>query len=634
MAIWAAATSGATAIPILMLACLLARIWSGPEATSLWVELVAHRCQEIKTNCTDNEAALRAAQQDITRSHLADWDASARAWLRTADEARAMQQTQLMLMINNSKLPVSNNRNTYQSVIDSSTLALLSMEKLVKGQPQRAENGAFLLGLSSWHLYPDMAVYGSVTQKIDQNDNLFPTGTMVTLGLESNLGIDEGIHWSLPLAYLRYYGDPIQSSRSTGHDALRVSMDQLFYVALGSLFSDWVERSHDLKKALKLFDLSESFKRAETYEDTQVIDSPKNRQQLQESGWLNLLTKTAASYLDLRQRDKDFSDKLMALGRRRFRSFLAPPKNRLPPYFGLRQPSVFFPLLKNNEKRINILRQFAEKSKVDRYKVIIRYKHIGSRNETFQQGGRKEQSGREHYSAYAYASVFPCPESPPAGANSAPGYQLLRHKRWIATDWRKDDVLRLSSEWVSTHKYNNTHHERKSGKKLAIRTADDRLRDRPRGLLRLLKLHKYAVCKCTNSCTSKCLCNYFADGCIHECFYSIQGHTCDKQTRSPRMVSLSKKISTILAMDEDCVREHPWTFVDHCRKSNSIRNLEDGFYDEIYDRYENTWESDKVDHVWNLRGAPWNTKDEHGRTEAIHLKLIYGDPTTAALKYP
>lgn len=82
-----------------------------------------------------------------------------------------------------------------------------------------------------------MAIYGSVTRKIEQNDELFPTGTMVTLGLESNLGIDDGIYWSLPLTYLRYYGDPIKSSRSTGHDASRISIDQLFYVALGSLFS-------------------------------------------------------------------------------------------------------------------------------------------------------------------------------------------------------------------------------------------------------------------------------------------------------------------------------------------------------------------------------------------------------------
>jgi hypothetical protein len=38
--IWAAATSGKRAIAVHLLACMLARIWKGPEAISVWVELV------------------------------------------------------------------------------------------------------------------------------------------------------------------------------------------------------------------------------------------------------------------------------------------------------------------------------------------------------------------------------------------------------------------------------------------------------------------------------------------------------------------------------------------------------------------------------------------------------------------
>ena len=128
--IWAAATSGPSALPVLLLACMLARIWSGPEAISLWVEIVARRRREIEISCTGNEAhhlpLLLAAQQDITRSQLADWDASARAWLQTADEAKRLQQTQLMLIINNLQLPVNNSKNVYLSLIDSSCLALSS----------------------------------------------------------------------------------------------------------------------------------------------------------------------------------------------------------------------------------------------------------------------------------------------------------------------------------------------------------------------------------------------------------------------------------------------------------------------------------------------------------------------------
>jgi len=45
--IWAAATSGPSAIPVHLLACLLARIFPPAEATSVWVELVNERKQEI-----------------------------------------------------------------------------------------------------------------------------------------------------------------------------------------------------------------------------------------------------------------------------------------------------------------------------------------------------------------------------------------------------------------------------------------------------------------------------------------------------------------------------------------------------------------------------------------------------------
>jgi hypothetical protein len=126
---------------MLMLAYILARLWTVPEATSLWVEIMAYRRKEIVNSCDGTEgsyfAALQAAQQDLTRSELADWDTSARAWLRTADEARAKQQTQLMLIINNLELAVSNNVNAYKTVVSTLNAALTSIENLANGVPQR-----------------------------------------------------------------------------------------------------------------------------------------------------------------------------------------------------------------------------------------------------------------------------------------------------------------------------------------------------------------------------------------------------------------------------------------------------------------------------------------------------------------
>lgn len=91
MSIWAAATSGKRAIAIHLLACTLSKIWKGPKSISVWVKLLARRKSEILAEfdggSTQATARIMAAQQEITRGHLAAWDASARAWLQTADEA-------------------------------------------------------------------------------------------------------------------------------------------------------------------------------------------------------------------------------------------------------------------------------------------------------------------------------------------------------------------------------------------------------------------------------------------------------------------------------------------------------------------------------------------------------------------
>src|SRR5205823_4893003 len=70
--IWSAATSGTSAIAVHLLACMLARTLTAPEATSLLVELVAERKREIEDQCDDSQirgfADRMAAQQDITRA--------------------------------------------------------------------------------------------------------------------------------------------------------------------------------------------------------------------------------------------------------------------------------------------------------------------------------------------------------------------------------------------------------------------------------------------------------------------------------------------------------------------------------------------------------------------------------------
>jgi hypothetical protein len=108
--IWAAATSGNAAIAVHLLACMLARIWKASEAISLWEQIIAARKQELSTfddSGSIHIQSLVTSQLTLSRAQLAEWDASARAWLQTGDEAKALNQKQLMLIVEIVNIPVS-----------------------------------------------------------------------------------------------------------------------------------------------------------------------------------------------------------------------------------------------------------------------------------------------------------------------------------------------------------------------------------------------------------------------------------------------------------------------------------------------------------------------------------------------
>ena len=79
--IWAAATSGSPALAAHLLACLLARIWSPPQAISIWSELVDARkaLLEKRFETPQYVRVLMASKIEIARERLAEWDASARS---------------------------------------------------------------------------------------------------------------------------------------------------------------------------------------------------------------------------------------------------------------------------------------------------------------------------------------------------------------------------------------------------------------------------------------------------------------------------------------------------------------------------------------------------------------------------
>ena len=56
--VWAAATSGSRAIALHLLACMLVKIWEGPEATSIWAKITEARKKETKDELEQNNMLL------------------------------------------------------------------------------------------------------------------------------------------------------------------------------------------------------------------------------------------------------------------------------------------------------------------------------------------------------------------------------------------------------------------------------------------------------------------------------------------------------------------------------------------------------------------------------------------------
>lgn len=183
--IWAAATSGAGAIAAHLLACMLARMWTASEAAAVWEEIIESRKLEIANSDPGTplwQSQELAAKVETTREQISMWDSSARSWLEIADKSRMKQQKQLMLLVDNAGIPVNQASTTYRSVMDAWTTALSTIEKLLEGVSQSINNGGVILALTSWHIFPDMFVVGAGPNIIQQNDSLYPKGTVITLG--------------------------------------------------------------------------------------------------------------------------------------------------------------------------------------------------------------------------------------------------------------------------------------------------------------------------------------------------------------------------------------------------------------------------------------------------------------------
>jgi hypothetical protein len=393
--VWAAATSGKTAITVHLLACMLARAWSSSQATSIWVEVVEARKKELKKQITDglyNDTSQLglAASADLSRSDLAQWDASTRAWLQVADDAQLHRQKQLMLIVNNISMPVNHGTpsiDTYARVIEAWKTAVEALERLFGGQHQSVSKGSVLLGLASWHLYPDLLIFGETSTTVQFSDPTAGDCGQLTIGLfDPDTNKDEGVYWSLSLSHLRFYGDPVKVTSFTTRDGSRLSLDEFHLLILGAMLSDCGSLcTTDFTPAAELFAAMDAAIRKTDNPSAHSEGLHRSHGLYWDWGWVRILGNASRSFLALKDTERQLATSIIALGQRRGRGLLKGSTAKTPPLMGMCHPWIYHLLKKNvfefqdlargsDKANIEMMRFIAQKLDLRHNECIIRIK--------------------------------------------------------------------------------------------------------------------------------------------------------------------------------------------------------------------------------------------------------------------
>ncbi|KAG5805187.1 hypothetical protein H9Q74_010361 [Fusarium xylarioides] len=422
--IYAAASSGSSVIALHLLACMVARMLKDAEATAFWVQLVNSRLEELESKADPTQihgiAALYTIEhgRQITRDDLAAWDASARAWLDIATEAKMWEATQLRLILNNIP-PIKVEKDVYKFWI----VAMTSIQKSIQGVPQDITNSVVLLGLMSWHIYPDLQVF-SPNQFISFHDPLVKDGGIITLGLQQKGENTSGISWSISLSHLRYYGDPVTIEKSSDEDSDRITIQELQLIAFGAVLGSW--------KNPAMVDINEAAECFDALGDALQFDNSSETSYYAPLGWLAPLIAAARFFLRAVDKDRESALYFINFGRRRGRNLLGNDLRGAVPMFGLSNPYLKFRFLMepriscdNPTQYITRLRQIAEDCNFHQHDSVI---ITGSRYSL----DPMDPDSAQFEGNWEFASAIPTPKSTSKRSLDGALQVTRRHSRWEA----------------------------------------------------------------------------------------------------------------------------------------------------------------------------------------------------------
>ena len=262
---------------------------------------------------------------------------------------------------------------------------------------------------------------------VRQNDPVFGSGGLLTIGLQTPIVEEKGVHWSLPLAYLRHYGAPVVAAQSIRSGLRsRLSLPELLQATLGSLLQGWAAAGRNTLQSLKwissmYYTLLEEMKLGNDRASILIGG-------VAEQSWFALLSKAARLYLGSDGPERKHNDNLISLGRKHGKSFLGTPSA---PCFGLLEHGSFIKMMADEEERIAVLRKMgrhvAEQMNINSSQMFIRYKHELAKS----------------LWVYEYATAIPFNNDRKRKADDAQ-YSPLSYHRWLYSGdhARLDQTLR------------------------------------------------------------------------------------------------------------------------------------------------------------------------------------------------
>jgi hypothetical protein len=250
------------------------------------------------------------------------------------------------------------------------------MDCLVRGIPQRVQDGSTLLAMSSWHLYPDMTILDAQVTNVHQKDDLFEKTAILTIGLQFHASAKQSIFWSLPLACLQHYGHPVQATRALAKDSMRLTTDQFERMMLGCVFGKWNDYALDLGDSLLWFRKLSNLVQGPTQH---YLADRREQGYTRSLPWLSYLcsaAKNMSRLIRMESVDSKLAKQQEAFGRG-YSNFLYPAKQPIIPLFGLSKLSTILPMMRTEEGRLELLRDIAARHKLNKGRYIIRYRSTG-----------------------------------------------------------------------------------------------------------------------------------------------------------------------------------------------------------------------------------------------------------------